>query len=254
MRFTATADTDTGITKSINQDSLLIKHASYSGGEILMAIVCDGMGGLSKGELASATVIREFSNWFDSEMAFELENLDLSVIGGKWSNLLKDQNIKILEYAKQHNVSSMGTTFTGILMINDSYVFAHVGDSRIYHLYRGVSQMTRDQTFVAREIERGTMTVEQAKKDKRRNLLLQCVGASEVVEPQVQTGRVEKGAYCLCSDGFRHEISEKEMFESLNPVNLINKKAMHNNVRYLIDLVKSRKEKDNISVILIKVE
>ena len=254
MHFTATADSDTGISKSINQDSLLIKHASYSGGEILMAIVCDGMGGLSKGELASATVIRAFSQWFDDEMAFELEKLDLSVIGGKWSHMLKDLNLKILDYAKHNNVASMGTTFTGLLLVNDRYVFVHVGDSRIYHLHRGISQMTEDQTFVAREIRRGNMTLEEAKKDKRRNLLLQCVGASDVVEPQVGQGKAEKGAYLLCSDGFRHEISEKEMYESLNPVNLINKNAMHNNVQYLIDLVKSRREKDNISVILIKAE
>ena len=98
------------------------------------------------------------------------------------------------------------------------------------------------------------MTPEQAKTDKRRNLLLQCIGASDVVEPQVQMGKAERGAYMLCSDGFRHEITEKEMFESLNPVNLMNKNAMHSNARYLIDLVKSRNEKDNISVILIKSE
>ena len=98
------------------------------------------------------------------------------------------------------------------------------------------------------------MTPEQAKKDRRRNLLLQCVGASRVVEPQIICGRTEKGAYMLCSDGFRHEITESEMYESLNPINLINQDAMHNNVQYLIDQVKRRGERDNISVILIKAE
>lgn len=58
VRFVGTADTDIGISKSTNQDSVLIKHASTDKGEALMAIICDGMGGLSKGELASATVIR----------------------------------------------------------------------------------------------------------------------------------------------------------------------------------------------------
>lgn len=254
MRYTATADTDIGISKDTNQDSVLIKHASYFGGEVLMAIICDGMGGLSKGELASATVIRAFAKWFDEELPFELQNLELSVIGGKWSNLLRDLNMKILEYTKTSGGASMGTTFSGLLLVNDEYVFAHVGDSRIYQIGNGVNQMTTDQTFVAREIKRGTMTIEQAKTDKRRNLLLQCVGASDVIEPQVQMGKVEKGAYMLCSDGFRHEITETEMFESLNPVNLMNKNAMHSNARYLIDLVKSRNEKDNISVILIKAE
>ena len=84
--------------------------------------------------------------------------------------------------------------------------------------------------------------------------MLQCIGASKVVEPQVITGKTEKGAYMLCSDGFRHEITESEMYESLNPINLMNKDAMHNNAKYLIDQVKRREEKDNISVVLIKAE
>ena len=58
----------------------------------------------------------------------------------------------------------------------------------------------------------------------------------------------------LCSDGFRHEITEAEIYESLNPINFMNKNAMHSNARYLIEQVKSRNEKDNISVVLIKAE
>ena len=58
----------------------------------------------------------------------------------------------------------------------------------------------------------------------------------------------------LCSDGFRHEITEAEIYESLNPINLMNKDAMHNNAKYLIEQNKNREEKDNISVLLIKAE
>lgn len=254
MRFIATADTDVGIVKDTNQDSMLIKHGVADGREILLAVICDGMGGLSKGELASATVIRAFSKWFDEELPLELENSDLQVIGAKWSLLLKELNAKILEYSKNHGIEGVGTTFSGILFVDNQYVIGHVGDTRIYHIGASLTQLTTDQTFVAREISRGTMTLEQAKTDKRRNLLLQCVGASKVVEPQIICGNAEKGAYMLCSDGFRHEISEAEIYESLNPVNLMNKDAMHNNARYLIEQNKSRKEKDNISVLLIKAE
>lgn len=148
----------------------------------------------------------------------------------------------------------MGTTFTGILFVGDQYVIAHVGDTRVYQITSDMKQLTTDQTFVAREVSRGTMTLEQALQDKRRNMLLQCVGASNIVEPQVLTGKTVKGAYMLCSDGFRHEITEREMYESLNPINLMNKKAMHSNAKYLIEQVKSRQEKDNISVVLIRAE
>lgn len=253
MRFSATADTDIGISKNTNQDSLLVKHAKTDIGEVLMAIVCDGMGGLSKGELASATVIRAFSDWFDNELPFELENTDMQIIGSKWSLMLKDLNVKISEYGDEIG-SSLGTTFSGILFIEDKYVLVHVGDSRIYHIGSSLNQLTTDQTFVAREISRGNMTPEQAKTDKRRNLLLQCVGASKVVEPQIICGNTDKGAYMLCSDGFRHEITEAEIYESLNPVNLMNKEAMHSNVKYLIEQNKQRHERDNISVILVKVD
>lgn len=254
MRFIATADTDIGISKDTNQDSVLIKHAMADGKEILLAVVCDGMGGLSKGELASATVIRAFAKWFDEELPFELENVDLQVIGAKWSLLLKELNAQILEYSKENSIEGVGTTFSGILFIDDQYVIGHVGDTRIYHIGASLTQLTTDQTFVAREISRGTMTLEQAKTDKRRNLLLQCIGASKVVEPQIICGKTEKGAYMLCSDGFRHEITEAEIHESLNPINLMNKDAMHNNAKYLIEQNKSREEKDNISVLLIKAE
>ena len=254
MRFIATADTDIGISKDTNQDSVLIKHATVDGEEILLAVVCDGMGGLSKGELASATVIQAFAKWFDEELPFELENVDLQVIGAKWSLLLKELNARILEYSKNNGIEGVGTTFSGILFIGDQYVIGHVGDTRVYHIGAALTQLTTDQTFVAREISRGTMTVEQAKTDKRRNLLLQCIGASKVVEPQIICGKTEKGAYMLCSDGFRHEITEAEIYESLNPINLMNKDAMHNNAKYLIEQNKSREEKDNITVLLIKAE
>lgn len=253
MHYMATANTDVGIMKTNNQDSVLIKHASTDLGEVLMAIVCDGMGGLAKGELASATVIRAFSQWFDEELPYELNNVDMQVIGSKWSLILKNLNGQIMEYGQQLG-TNLGTTFSGILFVNDKYVIVHVGDTRIYHIGTTLRQMTTDQTFVAREISRGTMTPEQAKTDKRRNLLLQCVGASKTVEPQILCGTATQGAYMICSDGFRHEITPDEIYQALNPILLTNEAVMQNNARYLIELVKSRQEKDNISVVLIKAE
>ena len=252
MHYMATADTDIGIKKQTNQDSILIKHGQYEKGEILLAVICDGMGGLKKGEVASATVVKAFSEWFDSELPFELKNLDMRIIGDKWALLLKDLNVKIAEFGQQDGIR-LGTTFTGILFVDDQYLAVHVGDTRLYQLDSKLKQLTTDHTFVAREIKRGNLTIEQAKQDKRRNMLLQCVGASEQIEPEILTGEVQSGAYMLCSDGFRHVISESEIYESLNPINLINKKAMHSNVKYLIEQVKKRNEKDNISVVLVKV-
>lgn len=253
MRFTATADTDIGTVKSTNQDSILIEHANTPSGEVLMAIICDGMGGLSNGELASAAVIREFQNWYHKKLPYELIDPDLKVIGNHWCLLLKELNVKIMAYGAG-NGGNMGTTFTGILFLRNEYMIAHVGDCRAYYLSDEIQQLTEDQTYVHREIMRGTMTEEQAKMSPKRNMLLQCVGASRRVEPALYYGTIGRGAYMLCSDGFRHEITEKEIFESLNPVNLVNKDAMHSNCKYLIERAKAQGERDNISVLLIKTE
>ena len=253
MKYLVVADTDIGIRKQTNQDSLLVKYGNSEVGEVLLAVMCDGMGGLDKGEVASATVIREFARWFQEDLPYELETLDMQVIGGKWSLMLKELNVKIAEYGKKIN-SRLGTTFTGILLAGNEYAAVHVGDSRLYHISTTIKQMTKDQTFVAREVSRGTLTAEQARTDKRRNMLLQCVGASAKLEPDIMTGRIEKGVYMLCTDGFRHEISEREMVENLNPDVLRNKDIMQKNARYLIDQIKLRQEKDNISVILIKAD
>lgn len=253
MHYTAIAETDLGISKKSNQDSLLIKHGRFDGGEVLLAIVCDGMGGLDKGEVASATVIKAFSEWFDRELPFELNHPDMRVIAGKWSLLLKELNIRILEYGAKEGIK-LGTTFTGVLFIDWEYIVAHVGDSRFYSIGHTLKQLTTDQTFVAREVARGNMTAEQGRTDKRRNLLLQCVGASDEIDPETFIGEVSRGAYLLCSDGFRHEVSDQEIFESFNPVNLVNKEIMHSKARYLIEQNKSRMEKDNISVLLIKAD
>jgi len=253
MRFLATADSDVGIVKDINQDSMLIKHASSPKGEVLLAVVCDGMGGLKKGELASKTVVMEFSKWFDEDLPYELEELDMQVIGAKWDLMLKELNRRILEYGSK-NSFELGAAVTAVLFAGDEYVFAHVGDTRLYYISDGIKQLTEDQTFIAREIRNGRMTADEAKVDKRRNVLLQCIGASSTVEPQLGYAKASRGVYMLCSDGFRHEISESEMYEALAPINLMNKKAMHGNAKYLIDRIKARRERDNISVLLIRVD
>ena len=67
-------------------------------------------------------------------------------------------------------------------------MLCHVGDTRIYTLSDTLQQLTEDHTFIAREIKRGNMTIEEAKKDNRRNVLLQCIGVNEFFEPQYENG------------------------------------------------------------------
>lgn len=253
MRYIATADTDIGIAKSTNQDSVLIKHIHSAWGEVLLAVVCDGMGGLAKGELASATVIRAFCKWFDEELPQALENLDMEAVGRRWTQMLQQLNEQIGRYGNSQG-AALGTTFSGLLLAQGQYLIGQVGDSRVYHLGTELRQLTTDQSFVAREVSRGNMTPEQAKVDKRRNLLLQCVGASKTVVPEILCGEARPGAYMLCSDGFVHEVQDAEIYGALNPAGLQDRADMHAKAQRLIELVKSRMEKDNISVLLVKAE
>lgn len=252
MRFIATADTDIG-QKQINQDSVLLKHASSSRGEILMLVICDGLGGLKMGEVASSTVVHAFSDWFDYELSFELENLNMEALALKWEALLQELNQKILRFGLDNQLT-LGTTFSGILFIEDRYFIVHVGDTRIYYINEMIEQLTTDQTYVAREMARGNMTPEQARVDKRRNTLLQCVGANQRLQPQILHGQTRPGTYLVCSDGFRHEVSGQEMVEYFHPRMLGDKETMHNHAKTLIHLAKQRNERDNISVAVARID
>lgn len=252
MKFLSTVCTDAGIQKETNQDSALIKVAETSKGNICFAAICDGMGGLAKGELASATIIRALDEWFDNELSFHLADPNFDNIKNRMWTLIAEQNNKISSYAKQHHLS-MGTTLSAFLIINSKYLIIHVGDSRVYKLEDQLEILTKDQTVVARDLECGLITPEQALNDPRKNVLLQCIGASSFVVPEIIEGTVSQNqVYMLCSDGFRHKISNEEIFEAFNPQAIDSENTMTEKSTELIELCKQRKETDNITVALVK--
>lgn len=253
MNFIISGTTDIGTTKSTNQDSLSVKIMNTPQGRMVFAILCDGMGGLDKGEVASASVIRAFDKWVREELP-SLCNAPIEdhVIRAQWEKIITEQNNTIKTYGARQGVR-LGTTAVVMLITQNRYYILNVGDSRAYELSDNIKQLTADQTFVAREIALGNMTEEQALQDSRRNVLLQCVGASDEVYPDMFFGDTRENAvYMLCSDGFRHEISAQEMFEKLRPEMLLDENMMNVNATSLIELNKMRKERDNISVVLVR--
>lgn len=254
MEYIAAYHTDVGITKKTNQDSLAIKVVETGLGKVAFAIVCDGMGGLAKGELASKEVIMAFCDWFDNILVDDIEagKFEESNLVTQWNDIVQTQNKRLGQYGEENHIQ-LGTTVSAILIINNKYYTVHIGDSRVYQLAAEVTQLTSDQTFIAREIAAGRMTPEQAKTDPRRSVLLQCVGASPVVEPEFRKGDVHSNAvYMLCSDGFRHQITPDEMLEKIGPDVVYNEEQMKYGCIYLTELVKNRRETDNITVVLIK--
>lgn len=253
MNFIVSANTDIGITKSTNQDSLSVRVVNTPQGRMVFAVLCDGMGGLEKGEVASASVVRAFDAWLHNELPLLCSaSIEDSVIREQWNRIITEQNDTIKSYGARQGVK-LGTTVVVMLLTQTRYYILNVGDSRAYEISDVVKQITNDQTFVAREVALGNMTEEQALTDERRNVLLQCVGASDEVYPDMFFGDVRENAvYMLCSDGFRHEISADEIYEKLNPNILLDEYAMNTNATSLIELNKIRKERDNISVVLIR--
>lgn len=253
MNYIVSANTDIGTVKSTNQDSLTVKVLSTPQGRMAFAVLCDGMGGLSMGEVASASVIRAFDNWVNTELPLLCNSpLDAETIRREWESVLLTQNSLIKAYGGRQGVK-LGTTAVVVLLTDTDYYIMNVGDSRAYEIKDSVQQITHDQTFVAREIELGNMTPEEAESDERRNVLLQCIGASEDVYPEFLTGKCELNAvYMLCSDGFRHEVSHDEMLEKFHPNMLLDDSSMNNASVELIELNKMRNERDNISVVLVR--
>lgn len=253
MRFLSVAHTDVGISKKINQDAFCLKTARTPSASIAFAVLCDGMGGLNNGEFASAVVVNEFSRWFESELPAVIgKNLDMKTVTDRWNSIVQALGKKLLEYGSRRGIS-LGTTLTALLIVNDAYACIHVGDSRLYKLGASMQQLTKDQTVAAHEIEQQRMTVEEAKTDRRSSVLLQCVGASKVIVPYITTGKAaENDAFMLCSDGFRHKVSDEEMIGVLSPQLLTSEKIMKKSLVDLTELNKSRMERDNITSILIK--
>lgn len=253
MNFIVSARTDVGITKTTNQDSLSIRVANTPQGRMVFAVLCDGMGGLDKGEVASASVIRAFDQWFHQELpALCAAQIEDSAIRAHWSDIVTRQNNTIKSYGARQGVK-LGTTVVAMLLTQNRYYILNVGDSRAYEIADVLKQITNDQTFVAREVALGNMTPEQAKTDERRNVLLQCVGASDEVYPDFFFGDARDNAmYMLCSDGFRHEISAEEIYEKFNPNVNLDENMMNVHSEELIELNKARMERDNISVALIR--
>ncbi|KGM45418.1 protein phosphatase 2C domain-containing protein [Neobacillus niacini] len=254
MAFLTAHHTDVGIKKNTNQDALLLKTAKTPKGSVALFIVCDGMGGLSHGELASATVIRGMAEWFDVEMPRLSQSEYIGEeIYAELTKCINQLNEKILHYGETSKVK-LGTTLTALLIFHNKYFIAHIGDSRAYSISNSLHQLTQDQTLVGREVARGNITEEQAKVDPRRNVLLQCVGATKEIEVGFSTGDVQLNTvFMLCSDGFYHQITEEELALNLSPETIKSDQQLKDKIVELVELVKARKEVDNISVVAAKV-
>lgn len=254
MDYTIAVYTDKGVQKATNQDSLCLRRVGLpGGGEMLFAAVCDGMGGLQKGEVASAEVVRSLEWWFDANRELLASARDFSQVRRQLADLLIQLDQKIAAHAARTGVQ-MGSTLTALLAVNRRFLTVNVGDSRIYCIHGGrIRQLTQDQSLVEMEVQRGRITRDEARHHPQRNVLLQCIGIGRELTPAFTEGVMETdGVYLLCSDGFCHELEESELAERLSPRAMEEQRVMQNTLVELTECCKSRGENDNITAVICK--
>lgn len=213
MFFQTASYTDQGETRPSNQDSYTIKVVQTAWGEIALAVICDGMGGLAQGEIASAALISAFENWFWEDLPHLLrQGLPGEVLAAQWNRLVRETDSAIRRYGDAQGIR-LGTTVTALLVTQERYYLMHVGDCRAYRIVDGAAvQLTEDQTLAARELRAGHITEEAYLTDSRRNVLLQCVGAGSPVIPELRSAPCGgEAVFLLCSDGFYHTLLRDEL-------------------------------------------
>lgn len=250
--FLIAGATNVGNTKAVNQDAFLVLRLATCLGEMAFAVLCDGMGGLDSGELASSTVVAAFRKWAVNDLGRVCTSgLSNALIQQDWMHIVNECNNRIRRFASRKNMR-LGTTATVILVTPCQYFIMNVGDSRAYEICDLARAITTDHTWENYMVNNGILSFEEAHSDKRRNQLTRCIGPNPTVEPEFFFGRTNCAAvYMLCSDGFRHRVSEGEIWQMLHRTVNIDKHAIAESLEGLIRLNMDRNEHDNITALAI---
>lgn len=248
------AITDKGNVKEINQDNILVRIGEHNGREFGIFVVCDGLGGLTNGEIASAIAIKQFKIWWECEVRDLVKsNQELKIINSM-KNIIEKANNEIREYGNKIN-ERVGTTISALFLLQNKYYIVHVGDSRIYKITNRVFQLTEDHSYVAMKIRNGEMTKKEAKLSKQKNILLQCVGVKEKLDIFTKCDDIYGNEiFILSSDGFYGKLEENEMYLQTRKWCKYGDITLEELTRNLVELVKERKERDNISAIIVNLD
>lgn len=123
-----------------NMDSLLLKERKISGTDVCLAAVCDGVGSLEKGAVASSLAIQMLIEWLNHLQTVEQ-------IGFRLLDVVQRINQRVVQEADENNIQT-ASTFSALLISKGRYYIAHVGDSRIYSCSGGdLFQLTEDQVI-----------------------------------------------------------------------------------------------------------
>ncbi|MCB9729888.1 MAG: Stp1/IreP family PP2C-type Ser/Thr phosphatase [Deltaproteobacteria bacterium] len=255
QKLTPFALTDVGRKRDHNEDAYVVaeEHALY--------VVCDGMGGHASGEVASRLTTEHMVGFFEEHGDTPQERLPYKARGAHTraeallSNAVQYANDRVyVEGMKDSKLEGMGTTLVAMLAQRDTFVLAHVGDSRIYRWYPGgeLEQVTRDHSLLNHKIDAGELsTVEEIANFKQGNIIVRAVGLKDYVEPEVQTiARRPGDVFLMCSDGLSDMVDDWSMQNVLE----VNADDLQEAAGCLVRMANDRGGKDNITVMLVRVD
>lgn len=250
--------TDIGNVRKANEDAFGIKAIASNA---VLAVVCDGMGGLNFGDVAAKLALQSFTDTVVRLCAPHVKNGKLSLSESEaaliLTNAITVANNRVVNKQEEIDVSEgMGTTLVAALVQNggSQISWANIGDSRLYTVdSRDMLQVSKDHSYIQYMLDRGKLTLEEAKKSKKRHLITRAIGIDVYCEPDVDTfplsaEEVTDTKIILCSDGFSNSLDEKECAKTvMNPALTVEEK-----VNALIDTAKRNDGNDNITLIMIE--
>ncbi|MGA8862543.1 MAG: Stp1/IreP family PP2C-type Ser/Thr phosphatase [Gallionella sp.] len=245
------SQTDPGMVRSHNEDSVACEPACG------LAVLADGMGGYNAGEVASGIAVSVVA----TEVSHRLLNaspVDVTVKGGEELGVallrenIQKANASIFHAAQsQPQYAGMGTTIVAALFYDNRVAVGHVGDSRMYRLRGEVLEtITHDHSLLQEQLDSGMISLEDARLSKNKNLVTRAVGIDAHVESEIHVHGVQVGdIYLLCSDGLNDMVEDDDIQATL--LGLQSNLPLASS--QLIQMANDNGGRDNISVILVKV-
>ena len=252
--------TDVGRVRDHNEDSFLVADLSTENASLqpevrthtigdagTLFMVADGLGGAAAGEIASDLAINTVYEEVRDRWA-KGDQRDPQAFAGALKAATDAANSKIFAYALEHpEHRGLGTTATVAGVWGDTVYLAQVGDSRAYLIRHDEAiQITKDQSLMARLVEAGELTQEEADRSERRNIILQALGPEPSVRIDLTHQKLRRGdALVLCSDGLSGLVKKDEIAEVVTGTDDLVQAC-----KELIDRANENGGPDNITVIV----
>lgn len=253
------ARTDRGRIRPLNEDTIYAGEFTTSAERIgTLLIVADGMGGHQAGEVASSLAVQALK-----QMLTEALNVRLPADDAAWHTLLREAvseaNRRIYALSRADSAKQgMGATLTVAIVTATRAHLAHVGDCRAYLMNpAGVTgndavwiQLTTDHTVVARLVDIGQLTLEQARTHPQRHMVYRALGVDPTTEVDTLSLALAPGdVLLLCSDGLVNHVDNDELARTV-----LEAPSADAACERLITLANQRGGADNISVVIARVQ